>query len=113
MLQEQNKPVCRTSFCLIIPFAHQTGDIVKFCLVLDYLILVSHLKSIMSLSSCYFSFICCLDLQSFIIKGLQRTSREQFDKVKANSFSFLVSQFATFSTSTTQTVNSIACLLGQ
>lgn len=29
MLQEHNKPVLKKSFCLIIPFARQTGDIVR------------------------------------------------------------------------------------
>lgn len=112
-LQEQNKPVLRTSFCLIIPSTCQTGDTARFCLVLDCLILASHLKSITSFSSCYFSFICCLNLQSFIIKRSLRTCREQFDKLKANQFSFLVSQPAMRSASTTPTVTNITCLLGQ
>lgn len=80
-----------------------------FCHVLDHLILVSHLKLITSLSSCYFSFICCLDSQSFIIKRSPRTSREHFDKLEANQFSFSLSQPATCSASRTHWVASPAC----
>lgn len=85
---------------------------VKFCLVLDCLRVMSHLKSIITLSSCHFSVICYLDLQSFIIKRSQRTCRQHLDKFQANQCSFLVSHPATCSASPTQTLPSITYLLG-